>query len=138
MIHGLRLTRVVALTQRRIGNVILVLAILAIQQLRRDGHRRNALQQGHLQRHQREVPFGEADLAGGTHLQSFSGRGTPQQCALQGSRTEVQAPRVLLAIGLAHQQRFVVDVQLDQLGVRHVHQRLAHLGKPEHVLGVLD
>ncbi len=119
-------------------HVVLVLAVLSVQQLRRDDDRGVAVEQGHVEAHHCEMPVLEADHPFGTDLDTFAGGRAPHQLAIRDTRSEVHDAFVLVEVGVAEQQRFVVDVQLEQLGVGHVDDRLAGLGECERVLGVLD
>ena len=132
------LARVDALAERGRGDVVLVLAVLAVEQLRRHDDRRRAVEQRDLERQHRQVAVGQADEPLRAHPHPLAGRRAPHEVAGERAVAEVEHPLVRLEVGAGEQQRLVVDVQLHQLGVGHVDDRLAGLGEPERLLGVVD
>ncbi len=119
------LTRVDALAECRRAHVVLVLAVLAVEQLRGDHDRRRLVEQCDLHVHDREVAVLEADEAFGPDPDALAARRPPEQFAVRDARAEVEDALVVIEIGSVEQERFVVDVELQQLGVGHVHDRLA-------------
>ena len=80
----------------------------------------------------------QADHPRGPDAHPLAGRRAPHEVPFEDAGAEVDAALVFVEVGAGEQQRLVVDVQLHQLGVGHVDDRLAGLGEPEGVLGVLD
>ena len=138
VVERAHLARVDAVPERRRGDVVLVLAVLAVEELRRHDDRRVALEQRDLEREHGEVAVGQADEPLRAHPHPLAGRRAPHQVPRQRAVAEVEHPLVGLDVGAGQQQRLVVDVQLHQLGVGHVDDRLARLGEPERLLGVVD
>ena len=98
----------------------------------------DAVEQRDLEREHRQVAVGEADEPLRPHAHALAGRRPPDQVAGERAVAEVEHPLVRLEVGVAQQQRLVVDVQLHQLGVGDVDDRLTRLGEPERLLGVVD
>ncbi len=138
MVERPHLARVEALAEGMVGDVVLVLAVLAVEQLRRHDDRCRAVEQRDLEREHRQVPVGEADETLRPDAHPLAGGRAPHEVAGEDAVAEVEHPLVRLEVGVAHQQRLVVDVQLHQLGVGHVDDRLAGLGEAERLLGVAD
>ena len=132
------LARVEALAEGVGGDVVLVLAVLAVEQLRRHDDRRRSVEQRDLEREHRQVAVGEADEALRPHAHPLAGGRAPDEVAREDAVAEVEHPLVRLEVGVAQQQRLVVDVQLHQLGVGDVDDRLTRLGEAERLLGVAD
>jgi hypothetical protein len=136
--HPFGLAWVDALAHRLGGDVVLVLAVLAVEDLRRDRDRRGIVEHRDLQRHHREVPLGEGDHPGGTKAHPLAGRCAPENVAVVHAGAEVDGALVLQQVGDREQQRLVVDVDAHRLGVGGVHDGLAHAREPVGLLGVLD
>ena len=118
--------------------VVLVLAVLAVEQLRGDDQRGVAGEHGHLEREHHEVALGHRDHAGGVDPDPLARRRAPDERAPQHAVAEVEGALVVLEVGGADDERLVVDVELHQLGVRGVDDRLAGAGEPVGRLGVPD
>ena len=61
VVEGTHLAGVPTVTEGGGGNVVLILAVLAVEQLRRDDDGRGAVEHRHLERHHGKVAVGEAD-----------------------------------------------------------------------------
>ena len=136
--HPLGLARVDALAHRLVGHVVLVLAVLAVEDLRGDRDRRGVVEHRDLERHHREVALGERHHAGGAQVHALAGRRPPQHVAGVHAGAEVQDPLVLEQVGHRQQQWLVVDVEPDELGVGGVDDRLPDPREPVRLLGVPD
>ena len=80
----------------------------------------------------------EADHPLGADPDPLAARRPPDEVAGEHAGAEVDRPLVVVEVGFGEQERFVVDVELDQFGVGHVDDRLTGLREGERVLGVLD
>ena len=138
MIEPASLARVAALTERGRPDVVLVLAVLAVEELGGDHDRCGPVEQCDLEMHHREVPVLEADHALRADLHPLAARGSPDERAVGDTGPEVHRPLVLIEICFPKQERLVVDVELEELGVGHVDDRLAGLREGERLLGVQD
>ncbi len=118
--------------------VVLVLGVLAVEQLRRDDQRCVAGEHGHLEGQHHEVALGHRDHPGGVDLDPLARRRAPDDRAPQHAVAEVEGALVVLEVGGADDERLVVDVELHQLGVRRVDEGLAGSGEPVGRLGVPD
>ena len=78
-------------------------------------------QHGQFDLEQSQVLIGETDYATGTHFHLFAGRGAPHQVTGQASRAEVEGAFVVVQVRLSEGEWFVVDVDLDEFRVGHVH-----------------
>ena len=138
VVEPARPPRVEPLTERGGGDVILVLAVLAVHQLRRDHHRRGLVEQRDIEGEQHEVAMGEARHPRRRDTHPLARRRAPHQRSAETTGGEVEDALVLVEVCTAEQQRLVVDVELDQLGVGHVDDRLTGLGEAVRILGVTD
>ena len=136
--HPLGLARVDALAHRLVGHVVLVLTVLAVEDLRGDRDRRGVVEHRDLERHHREVALGERHHAGGAQVHALAGRRPPQHVAGVHAGAEVEDPLVLEQVGHRQQQWLVVDVEPDDLGVGCVDDRLPDPREPVGLLGVPD
>ncbi|MPN06446.1 hypothetical protein SDC9_153702 [bioreactor metagenome] len=118
--------------------MVLVLAVLAVEDLGGDHHRGVGVQQGDLHRHHRQVPLGHAHHPGGVDPDRLTGRGAPDDVAAQDTVAEVDGALVLLEVGDRDVDRLVVDVELHHLGVGRVDDRLPDPGEAVRLLGVPD
>ena len=74
----------------------------------------------------------------GGHAHQFSGWGAPHEFAAQHAFPKIDPALVRLDLVDAEQQGLVVDVELHELGVGNVDDRLAGLGEAVGTLGVVD
>ena len=137
-LEGRRLARVDPTAHGRGPDVVLVLAVLPVQRLGGDHHRRVVVEHGDLEGHDRQVPLGEGDHPGGGHLDPLAARGAPDDVPPQYAVPEVQASLVLVQVGHAEQHGLVIDVQLHGLVVGHVDDGLPGAGEPERLLRMPD
>ncbi len=133
-----RLARVHALVDQRREHLGLAGAVLTVEQLGGDRHRRRGVEQGDLHRHHGQVALGEGDHPPGDHPHPLAAGRAPQQGAGQDAGAQVEGALVLLEVGGRDLERLVVDVEPDHLRVGRVDDRLADPGEPERLLGVLD
>ncbi len=80
----------------------------------------------------------EGDQARGLQRHPLAAGGRPDQGPTQDALAEVQAALVVDQACRGQEQRFVVDVELEQRRVRAVDDRLARAREPEGLLGVHD
>ncbi len=119
-------------------HVVLVLAVLTVEELRGDHHGRRSVEERDLEGHHGEVAVHEADQSLRCDPDSLARWRAPDQVARQHPVAEIDGALVGVEIGGRQQQRLVVDVQLEQLGVGHVDDRLAGLGEAVRLLGMHD
>ena len=132
------LARIVGVPEGVHRDVVLVLAVLAVEHLRGHDDRGRAVEHRELEREHGQVAVGQRHEALGADAHPLAGRRPPHQVAGEDAVAEVERPLVGLEVGVRQQQRLVVDVQLHQLGVGDVDDGLAELGEAERVLGVVD
>ena len=85
-----RLARVGALAHRLVGHVVLVLAVLAVEQLGGDHDRGVAVEHGHVEGEHREVALGHRDHPGGLDEDLLAGRRAPHEAAAEHAVPEVE------------------------------------------------
>ncbi len=79
VIEMARLARVAAFAECGVGDVVLVLSVLAVEQLRGDHHRCGLVEQRHIEREHRQVAMGEADHPRGHDADTLPGRRAPHE-----------------------------------------------------------
>src|SRR5690606_30215286 len=132
------LARVEPLAERRGPHVVLVLAVLAVEDLRRDRDRRRVVEHRDLERHDREVALDERHHALRADLHALARRRAPHELAPQDAVAQVERALVVDEVRDGQQERLVVDVEPDHLRVRDVDDGLAHAREPVRLLGVPD
>ena len=97
---------------------------------------RRAVERFYLVADRPDGPLGERHQPGRGDADRLPGRGDPFRGAAQRSRPEVEHALVGPQLAVADVEGLVVDVQPDQLAVRHVDDRLPGLREPVARLGV--
>ena len=139
LLERLGLARVDAGAHRGGPDVVLVAAVLPVEGLGGDHHRRVVVQHGDLEGHDRQVPLGEGHHPGRlTPCTRLPAGRAPDDVAAQHAVAEVERPLVDLEVGDRQQHRLVVDVELDRLVVGDVDDGLPDPGEAERLLGVPD
>ena len=138
MAHLVGLAGVDAFAHRHRPDVVFVLAVLPVEDLRRDRDGRVVVEHRDLERQHRQVALGERHHATRLDLHPLAAGRAPQDRPGHDAGAEVEVALVLDEVGDRQQQRLVVDVQADDLGVGCVDDRLTDLGEAERLLGVMD
>ena len=122
--------------ERTVGSVRV--AVLMIDDLRRDHDRRGMIDEHDLVRGGQDVARLERHQSPGANAHVLSRRGRPQQVSSQRSVSHVERAFVLGHSGHRKIERLVVHVELEDGGIGHVDDRLSCAGEPERVFGVDD
>ena len=127
-------------SRRRLGDArpVLVAAVLAVEDLARDGHRGIRVEQFDLVVEHGEVAVGERHHAPARDEHPLARRGAPLDRAAQRAEAEVEAALIGEELGHGEHERLVVDVEADHLRVGRVHDRLPDPREAERLLGVPD
>ena len=83
------------------ATVVFVLAVLAVQDLRRNNDGRVGVEKLNLQTHDGQVLLLEGDHPLGRHPRAFARRGAPNEVAAQDAFAEVQDALVVFEVGAA-------------------------------------
>src|SRR5699024_12596652 len=111
--------------------MVFVFAVLTVQDLRGDGHRRMIIEHRHVEGHHRQMALSEGDHPPAGHLDVFAAGSSPQDFAGKDARGEVQASLVFEQIGGRQEQRHVVDILTNDIHIWLVYYIMSYVGTSE-------
>jgi hypothetical protein len=121
-----------------LGQQVIRVGVLAIKDLRGQHDRRRVLRKHHLVLDGRDVAVLQRHEPHGAHDHLLAPGRRPRELAREDARAHVQHSRVVAQARRRHEERLVVDVELDDRRVGDVDDRLSGAREPERLLGVED